>query len=667
MFHGTIIKELISHEEWSHYNQNVIQDQKDFVFVKFNGLHLKSMENLQSCVSLRICIFSNNFITDISPLRNCIKLVKLDLHGNQVKSLPDAKFWSRLKNLKLLYLHDNGFAKLKNVCMLSACPSLIALTMFDCPVSLKKGYRHVLVNSIWTLRALDHHVISDEEIIQNLHLPERFRTYNQRLFFNFCPALKKGSTYEDHINNIKDIISKINEILAHNSPVLIVQRWIRGFLVRKSLSSLFLYKKHQKKFISECETKWIYKPKRYDDKIFKELIFKPETNIAGKITRRKHGFRQKIVNTRDQDTYPVFLLNCRIKYVRTSGQVRLDFLLSPKYYFFSNVDIPVAFSENSTYSLFTYCLPRPPNVHKISIRFGILIGLESEDEIEDEESHASFRISVFKLPLHSSNLLKHATVLKENEQDTFPTHSQLISTSHQKPFIKKAHTLLEKNIRREFFTTHRSGIKLKTFCDIDKYYSEEKKHESYNKKEIAIAKALVAREKVGLTVKETLYKKKWAAQKQRIEDKRAIQHGLYQLWQDRFNYLEKVRQRRTLFLEVKEQKAEDRLLIQKLNNELTFLTKGIIKLKTTHKNKVFLRDKKLLVQQKREDEKYQKDLLKHMKELRIQEIHKKHCEEKFVFDMIASQKACERLQDAKAKVARVKRNIPTKISSGMTE
>lgn len=45
----------------------------------------------------------------------------------------------------------------------------------------------------------------------------------------------QGSTYEDEINNIKHVISKINLILAHNSPVLIVQRWIRGFLVRKSL------------------------------------------------------------------------------------------------------------------------------------------------------------------------------------------------------------------------------------------------------------------------------------------------------------------------------------------------------------------------------------------------------------------------------------------------
>ncbi|CAH6777219.1 Lrriq3 [Phodopus roborovskii] len=195
MFHGTITKELTSHEEWSHYNENIIEDQKDFVFVKYNGLHLKSMENLQSCISLRVCIFSNNFVTDIQPLQNCIKLIKLDLHGNQIKTLPDQNFWGGLKNLKLLYLHDNGFSKLKNICVLAACASLIGLTMFDCPVSLKKGYRHVLVNSIWPLKALDHHIISDEEIIQNWNLPERFKTFNHRLFFNLCPALIKLNTF----------------------------------------------------------------------------------------------------------------------------------------------------------------------------------------------------------------------------------------------------------------------------------------------------------------------------------------------------------------------------------------------------------------------------------------------------------------------------------------
>lgn len=109
----------------------------------------------------------------------------------QIKSLPEGEFWSGFKELKLLFLHNNGISKLKKISVLSACPSLVALTLFDCPVSLKKGYRHVIVNSIWPLKALDYYVISDEEIVHNWKLPERFKTFSHRLFFNFCPALKK--------------------------------------------------------------------------------------------------------------------------------------------------------------------------------------------------------------------------------------------------------------------------------------------------------------------------------------------------------------------------------------------------------------------------------------------------------------------------------------------
>ncbi|XP_008137759.2 leucine-rich repeat and IQ domain-containing protein 3 isoform X2 [Eptesicus fuscus] len=621
MFHATITKELISHEEWSHYNENIIEDHKNFVFVKFTGLHLKSMESLQYCVSLTVCIFSNNFITNISPLQNCIKLVKLDLHGNQVKSLPDVRFWSKLKSLKLLYLHDNGFAKLKNVCMLSACPSLIALTMFDCPVSLKKGYRHVLVNSIWPLKALDHHVISDEEIVQNFHLPERFKTYNHRLFFNFCPALKKGSTYEDETNDIKFVISKINEIMAHNSPVLIIQRWIRGFLVRKHLSPLFLHKKRQGKFISECKAKWTSKHRRYENKVLKDLIIKPETNITGKLARRKHNILS-----------PVDLVSSNKQRKHVSSLL----------------------SELKT-----------KDIGKKS-RHLIQKGQESEDEIEDEELHASFRISVFKLPIHSSDSLKYA-VLKKKEQASFPTYKQPLSTTHQKPVITQPHLLLEKNARRDFFTIHRTGIKLKTLYDIDEYHLEQKKQESHKKSGMAITMAKTAQEKVSLNVQEMLQKKKRAVQKRMAEDNRAIRDGLYQLWQVRSKYLEKVRERRALFLEEKHKKANDRLLIQNLNNELIIWDKNVNKMKQLKKNSDLLKEKYLIVQQKRETEKLQRDLCKYMKEFRAQETYKRHSEEKFVYDMIAFQKACERLQDAKAKIESVKTKVVVKIPSGMTK
>lgn len=52
---------------------------------------------------------------------------------------------------------------------------------------------------------------------------------------------------------------------------------------------------------------------------------------------------------------------------------------------------------------------------------------------------------------------------------------------------------------------------------------------------------------------------------------------------------------------------------------------------------------------------------------RAQETYKKHCEEKFVIDMIIFQKACERFQDAKTKVALVRKNLVFKVPNGTTK
>lgn len=87
MFHGTITEELKHHKKWCQYNENITEERKHFVFAKFSGLQLRSMENMQYFVSIKVCIFSNNFITDIHPLKNCKKLIKLDLHGNQVTNI----------------------------------------------------------------------------------------------------------------------------------------------------------------------------------------------------------------------------------------------------------------------------------------------------------------------------------------------------------------------------------------------------------------------------------------------------------------------------------------------------------------------------------------------------------------------------------------------------
>uniref|UniRef100_A0A671Q189 Leucine-rich repeats and IQ motif containing 3 n=1 Tax=Sinocyclocheilus anshuiensis TaxID=1608454 RepID=A0A671Q189_9TELE len=185
---------ILDHGYWTSESE---KDLKDILMVRLSSLLLKSLDQIGSCRALRICILADNFLTRIEALMECTRLVKLDLKGNQIVQLPDASCWSHLTELQLLYLHDNNISTWNNIKGLSGCLNLTALTLYDTPLSLKKSYRHCLVNSIWSLKALDNFVISDEEIIQKWSLPIRFK--------------------------------------AVYSPTLIIQRWIRGHLIRKSL------------------------------------------------------------------------------------------------------------------------------------------------------------------------------------------------------------------------------------------------------------------------------------------------------------------------------------------------------------------------------------------------------------------------------------------------
>ncbi|XP_050816995.1 leucine-rich repeat and IQ domain-containing protein 3 isoform X3 [Gopherus flavomarginatus] len=265
-------------------SQAHLKKLKDIIIVQLNGLYLKNVRHLQYCVLLKVCILSNNYITDIDALECCTNLVKLDLHGNQIQHLPAPTFWEGMKELNLLYLHDNGIGKLDNVHSLSFCPNLIGLTLFDTPLSLRIAYRHIVVNSILSLKALDYYVISDQEIVENWKLPPKYKPFNPSFFLDFCHAPRKEATVEEEINVVKDIIAKINHILAHHSPVVIVQRWIRGYLTRKRFGKIpldeVLPQRHIRDGVKQTYSQSILPV--CDSKSFMYHIIKPEQNTEDK-------------------------------------------------------------------------------------------------------------------------------------------------------------------------------------------------------------------------------------------------------------------------------------------------------------------------------------------------------------------------------------------------
>ncbi len=65
--------------------------------------------------------------------------------------------------------------------------SLCVLTMYDTPLSLKRNYRHHVVNSIWSIKALDNFVVSDEEIIEDAEFGGRFGQLHPSFALELCP------------------------------------------------------------------------------------------------------------------------------------------------------------------------------------------------------------------------------------------------------------------------------------------------------------------------------------------------------------------------------------------------------------------------------------------------------------------------------------------------
>ncbi|KAK6196198.1 hypothetical protein SNE40_001468 [Patella caerulea] len=218
------------------------KDLNKLQFIKLTGLHLRKPGDLSYCVNVTICILHNNFLTKIDGLGACRHLIKLDLHGNQLAYLPGMPFWSGLRKLRSLILHDNPLARFDILHDLSVCPKLTILTLYDSPLYLKKNYRHHVVNSIWTLKALDNYIISDEEIIEDAVFGPRFAAMAPQFRLNLCPQLKKNSTYKDELEALFITEAKMNFLLSHFSPVLIIQRYVRGFITRLRLGQISKYR-----------------------------------------------------------------------------------------------------------------------------------------------------------------------------------------------------------------------------------------------------------------------------------------------------------------------------------------------------------------------------------------------------------------------------------------
>jgi len=179
---------------------------------------------------ITIVSFPRNCIEDVGVIiANCFNVEWLNLEGNLISELPSPGALSQCKNLKIVNLHHNGIHRVESLISLAALPSLIGLTLYNCPIYKRNGYRHHTVNTIWSLKALDHYVLSDEEIIEGADFKNtRFESFSSQLKINLNPSEKTKLS-------LKGLLDRINHVGKHHSPVIIIQRMVRGYITRSKM------------------------------------------------------------------------------------------------------------------------------------------------------------------------------------------------------------------------------------------------------------------------------------------------------------------------------------------------------------------------------------------------------------------------------------------------
>ncbi|XP_034636161.1 leucine-rich repeat and IQ domain-containing protein 3 isoform X2 [Trachemys scripta elegans] len=553
----------------------------------------------------------------VKKLKDLVIVQLNGLYLKNIQHLPGPTFWKGMKELNLLYLHDNGIGKLDNVHSLSFCPNLIGLTLFDTPLSLRIAYRHIVVNSILSLKALDYYVISDEEIVENWKLPPKYKPFSPSFFLDFCHASRKEATIEEEINVVKDIIAKINHILAHHSPVVIVQRWIKGYLTRKRFGKIPLDEVLPQRYYIRDGAKQIYSqstlPVCYS-KSFMYHIIKPEQNtedkklISGKQVLYMNNFKKLPVLCLRRKKQPVFSISSTLR--KKEKKKKLE-------------------------------------EQRIPVRKGFL---DVEKPNMEEQVETKFRLSVCKAAFHS--VKDKLMIFQKKEEEIWHAVHPFHSLVHPAPQLKAVNHPV--SIEKRIFARMYGSVRLEPFYVIDKAYRESKRCEIQTKKICGVMQMQIAKGEADYCIKGFLKEKKNGVQKRCKEEDIRIQEALQQHQLRRSGFIEKVRQRHAQFLETKNQKASEYSLIQDFSIQHASLTQSLFRLDRLRKSEETIKERTSIVKENKEDMEKWKELIKNFQEQRQLMLRKENLAEKVVLDSIVSQKTSERLQQAKAKVAAVK-------------
>ncbi|XP_063155930.1 leucine-rich repeat and IQ domain-containing protein 3 [Candoia aspera] len=581
------------------------------VMVRLHAQYLNDLRSMLYCFSLKICDLSCNFLTNIDALGYCTNLIKLDLHSNQLELLPGPMFWKHMKNLELLYLHDNGISSLENVHSLSFCPNLTALTLFNTPLCLKIAYRHIVVNSIFSLKALDYYVISDEEITEGWRLPEKYKPFTLNFFVDFCPLSGKDTTFQEEMKTVRNIISKINHVLVHHSPILIIQRWIRGYLVRKMLC-----------LSPVCEVLWYNRYIRGGKKQHVASVCSDKRSVSDTVKPEEHTKLKKGtpgIQIIDMNNLKEFHLTLR----RLKHPV-ISTILKPE--------------EKKKIK------QKKPRSTRKDFAEG------DKTEMESKESATTFRLSGSKMPFYSLN--EHLKIYEERERGFFDIIHDMRNITHPAP---QTLPILEPgSIEKRIFAKAYGTIRLHPLYAIEKAYWESQKLDLHAKKERDVMRMLIAKSEAKEYIHHLHEEKIEEIQKNYEQKKMMTANHFKEAKEKKSKLFFKMKKKYNKFLEKKEGRTIENSFIQRFSTQHTSLTRGLLKLDGWRKNMEVLSGKKTVLKGIIQEQKQRKEVYKHFQVERQQMLQRQNMNEKTFRECVTHVMTRERFEQSKAKVKAMK-------------
>ncbi|KAL4480801.1 hypothetical protein ABPG72_001670 [Tetrahymena utriculariae] len=220
-------------------NNNIDRSQEE------NGSIQKTnvlASRIQEPLKLKILILQGTeiMVKELENIRQCSKLIKLDISSNKIQTFPKNVSFKNLTSLKLLYLHNNLIDDAESLYKVFEIPNLMYLTIFNNPLSTKWSLRHFVVNSMPKLFALDFNAISDEERMEMISKTDRFYALSPSTKINWPLISIPSETVlqdDDYLLLMREEIKIIIKKYSENSPVVIIQRIWRGYVCRKQLKS----------------------------------------------------------------------------------------------------------------------------------------------------------------------------------------------------------------------------------------------------------------------------------------------------------------------------------------------------------------------------------------------------------------------------------------------